>query len=72
MINRTVHAFLLFALEPAPNGHTLYWGIYVKPVSRLTPIYMALIDPFRRLLIYPQLIRRFETAWRERGKGTSS
>ena len=66
VINRTVHAFLLFALQSAAGGHTLYWGIYVKPVNRLTPLYMALIDPFRRHLIYPALIRRFEKAWRER------
>jgi hypothetical protein len=66
VINRTVHAFLLFALEPAAGGYTLYWGIYVKPVNRFTPVYMALIDPFRRQLIYPALVRRFETAWRER------
>ena len=70
VINRTVHAFLLFALEPAADGYTLYWGIYVKPVSRLTPFYMALIDPFRRLLIYPALIRRFEEAWRQKWERT--
>ena len=63
VINRTVHAFLLFALEPDANGHTLYWGIYVKSVNRFTPFYMALIDPFRRYLIYPALVRRFEKAW---------
>ena len=66
VINRTVHAFLLFALESAADGHTLYWGIYVKPVNRFTRFYMALIDPFRRHLIYPALVRRFENAWRER------
>ena len=66
VINRTVHAFLLFALESAGSEHTMYWGIYVKPVNRFTPFYMALIDPFRRHLIYPALIHRFETAWRER------
>ena len=69
VINRTVHAFLLFALEPAAGGHTLYWGIYVKPVNRFTPFYMALIDPFRRHLIYPALVRRFEKAWRKRWEG---
>ena len=37
VINRTVHAFLLFALESAGDEHTLYWGIYVKPVNRFTP-----------------------------------
>jgi len=58
VINRTVHSFLLFALEPHAGGHTLYWATYVKAVNRLTPVYMTLIDPFRRLLIYPALIRR--------------
>lgn len=63
VINRTVHSFLLFALVPSAGGHTLYWATYVKPVSRFTSFYMALIDPFRRLLIYPALIRRFEETW---------
>ena len=71
VINHTVHAFLLFALEPAPGGYTLYWGIYVKPVSRFTAFYMGLIDPFRRHLIYPRLIRRFEEVWLRRWEGTA-
>ena len=65
VINQTVHSFLLFALEPSEGGggYTLYWATYVKPVSWLTPFYLGLIDPFRRLLIYPAVIRRFEEAW---------
>jgi hypothetical protein len=67
VINQTVHSFLLFALEPSEGegegGYTLYWATYVKPVSWFTPFYMGLIDPFRRLLIYPAVIRRFEKAW---------
>ncbi len=70
VINRTVHAFLLFALEPTEDGYMLYWVIYVKPVNRLTPFYMALIDPFRRLVIYPSLIRRFEELWRRKWERT--
>ena len=66
IINRTVHALILFTLEPVQGGYTLYWGIYVKPVNRFTAFYMALIGPFRRHLIYPALIRRFEAAWRRR------
>ncbi len=69
VINRTVHAFLLFALEPAADGYTLYWAVYVKPVSRFTLSYMALIDPFRRLVIYPTLIRRLEEVWRREWAG---
>jgi hypothetical protein len=29
----------------------------VRSVKRFTPIYMALIDPFRRLVVYPSLLR---------------
>lgn len=63
VMNATVHAFSLMAMEPAPHGYTVYWAIYVKPVSWLTPVYMKLIDPFRRLFVYPSLIKRMEAAW---------
>ena len=61
--NATVHAFLALALTPSPGGYTLYMGIYVKPVSRLTTLYMALIDPFRRLIVYPALGRQIQQRW---------
>jgi len=60
--NATVHAFLALALTTSP-GYTLYLGIYVKPVSRFTALYMALIDPFRRLVIYPVLGRHIQQRW---------
>ena len=66
VINRTVHAFLSFAMEPAEDGYTVYWAIYVKPVSWLTQFYMALIDPFRRLLVYPAIIKHIEQTWSRR------
>jgi hypothetical protein len=61
--NATVHAFLALALTPSPGGYTLYMAIYVKPVSRLTTLYMALIDPFRRLVVYPALGRHAQQRW---------
>lgn len=61
--NATVHAFLVMALRPRPGGYRLYWAIYVKPVGRLTAVYMAVIDPFRRLIVYPVMIRRTQAAW---------
>ena len=61
--NATVHGFLVTTLEPAPGGYTLQLAIYVKPVSRLTPLYMAAIDPFRRFIIYPALIKQLEASW---------
>ena len=61
--NATVHAFVALALTPSPGGYTLYLAIYVKPVSRLTTLYMALIDPFRRLIVYPALGRQIQQRW---------
>ncbi len=61
--NATVHAFVALALTPSPRGYTLYLAIYVKPVSRLTTLYMALIDPFRRLVVYPALGRHAQQRW---------
>jgi hypothetical protein len=66
IINGTVHAFSLLALEPAADGYQVCWAIYVKKVNWLTPFYMALIDPFRHRLVYPLLIRQVEQAWAER------
>ena len=62
-INATVHAFSLMAMEPATDGYTVYWAIYVKKASWLTPIYMTLIDPFRRHIVYPAIIKKLERAW---------
>jgi hypothetical protein len=61
--NATVHAFLVMALRPRGDAYRLYWAIYVKPVGRLTRVYMAAIDPFRRFIIYPALIRQVQGAW---------
>jgi hypothetical protein len=61
--NATVHAFSCMTLRPTATGYLFYWAIYVKPVSRLTPIYMAMIEPFRRFVVYPALLRRLRYAW---------
>jgi Protein of unknown function (DUF2867) len=64
--NATVHAFLASVLTETPCGYRLYWAVYVQPVSRLTPLYMALIEPFRRCIVYPAIFRRIRRAWEER------
>jgi hypothetical protein len=66
MMNRTAHAFFCTALVPAEDGYRMYWAIYVKRTSWLTPVYMALIDPFRRVLVYPAIVRSVERAWSRR------
>ncbi len=61
--NSTVHAFSVFALVERSAGYRLYWGIYVRPVGRTTWWYMRLIDPFRRFIIYPAVLRTIRAAW---------
>ena len=64
--NAAVHALSLFALFPQPGGHRLTWGSHVRPVGRVTAWYMRLIDPFRRFLIYPAVLRTIRNAWERR------
>jgi hypothetical protein len=61
--NATVHAFSVLAFEPYASGYRLFWAIYVAPVNRLTVLYMALIDPFRRVLVYPAVLRHVHQSW---------
>jgi Protein of unknown function (DUF2867) len=63
LINRTAHAAALSALVETADGYRFYFGVYVRSVSRLTPVYMALIDPFRKLIVYPSLLRSVRAAW---------
>lgn len=64
--NATVHGFLDVALVDAAGGYRLYWGVYVKPVSRWTRAYMTGIEPFRRFVVYPVLLRRIRRGWQAR------
>ena len=68
--NATVHAFLAVALTDTAAGYRLYWAVYVAPTSWLTPLYMAVIEPFRRFIVYPSLLRRVRSSWIARYGGT--
>jgi hypothetical protein len=61
--NATVHAFSCMALWPAASGYRFHWAVYVRPVSLVTPFYMCLIDPFRRFVVYPTILRRLRSSW---------
>ena len=63
LINPTAHAAALSSLVETGNGYRFYFGVYVRSVSRFTPIYMALIDPFRKLVVYPSLLRTVRAKW---------
>ena len=71
--NATVHAFLSLSIRQTSSGYLAYVGVFVQPVHRFTRLYMAAIAPFRRLIVYPAVIRRMQSAWTERyGRGTVS
>ncbi len=63
IVNRTAHAAALSALVETANAYRFYFGVYVRNVSRFTPVYMALIDPFRKLIVYPSLLRSVRVNW---------
>jgi len=65
VVNRTVHAGALSALVETTSAYRYYFGVYVCNVSRLTPVYMALIDPFRKLIVYPSILRMIRKRWNE-------
>jgi hypothetical protein len=64
--NATVHAFLSLSIRPTADGYLAYLAIYVQPVHRLTKLYMRAIAPFRRVIVYPAIVRKMQTAWAER------
>jgi len=67
--NATVHAFVSLSIRPTPGGYLVYAGVFVRPVHRFTGLYMRAIAPFRRLVVYPAVIRKVQSAWAERYRG---
>jgi hypothetical protein len=65
LINRTAHAAALSALVETANAYRFYFGVYVQNVGRFTPVYMALVDPFRKLIVYPSLLRSVRSSWNQ-------
>jgi hypothetical protein len=63
--NATVHAFFAQALVRREGGYRLYLGVYVKPIARFTRLYMAAIEPFRRFVVYPAILRKLRARWIE-------
>jgi Protein of unknown function (DUF2867) len=65
VINRTVHAALLTALVETAHGYRFYFAVYVRELSWLSRAYMRLIDPFRRWLVYPAILKQIQREWVE-------
>ena len=66
--NRTMHGVLHLGWVPDQAGGCRgQMAVLVKPNGPLGAFYMAAIRPFRRLIVYPALIRQVEQAWRAGG-----
>jgi hypothetical protein len=63
IMNRTAHAALLSALAETPQGYRFYFAVYVCELGWVTRAYMALIDPFRRWLVYPAILKQVRRNW---------
>ena len=61
--NRTVHGAALSALVERADGYRFYFAVYVRRTTWITPLYMGLIDPFRRWIIYPALLKKIRATW---------
>jgi len=61
--NRTVHGAALSALAERADGYRFYFAVYVRRTTWITPLYMGLIDPFRRWIIYPALLKKIRATW---------
>ena len=62
--NRTVHGVLHLAwVDRGAGRHQAQMAVYVKPRGAFGRSYMALIKPFRHLVVYPALMRQFERTW---------
>ena len=61
--NRTVHAAALSALAERADSYRFYFAVYVRQSRWITPFYMGLIDPFRKWIIYPAMLKTIRAIW---------
>jgi hypothetical protein len=67
MSNRTVHGVMHLAWVAQGGGrYQAQMAVYVKPRGLFGKGYMALIKPFRYLIVYPALTRQTERMWDSR------
>jgi hypothetical protein len=65
LANQTVHGVLhLGWVQDGAGAYRGQMAVLVKPNGRLGDLYLAAIAPFRHLVVYPQMLRELERAWR--------
>lgn len=67
--NRTMRGVMHIGWVPGPTGDFHgQMAVLVKPNGLLGSAYMAAIRPFRRLVVYPALMRQIGRRWQLRGQ----
>jgi hypothetical protein len=62
--NKTMHGVMHLAwVDQGEGRYEGQMAVYVKPRGWFGERYMALIKPFRYLIVYPALMRRIERVW---------
>jgi hypothetical protein len=70
--NRTVHGVMHVGLvADGTGGHRAQLAVLVKPNGLFGTAYMAAIRPFRRLIVYPAMMRQIEREWHAHGDGST-
>ncbi len=70
IVNRTVHGIMhLGWVQDGTGGYRGQMAVLVKPNGLLGAAYMAAISPFRRLIVYPPLLRQIGRDWRAHAGG---
>jgi hypothetical protein len=65
--NRTVHALMHIGWVAVPTGgHRGQMAVLVKPNGLIGTTYLAGIKPFRRIIVYPSLMRSIGREWHGR------
>lgn len=64
--NQTVHGVCHLGWVPTEGDeYELRMAVLVKPNGRLGRLYLAAIKPFRYLVVYPAMTRKWERVWRD-------
>ena len=63
--NATVHAGLHLSKVPNGKNYKVLMAVYVQPKGILGKFYMALIKPFRLVIVYPAMMRIVGVHWAE-------
>jgi hypothetical protein len=76
IINHTVHCFWAMATERTADGYVLWLAVYVRKLNWFTPVYMAVISPMLKWIIYPAMLKGVRGRWEKvfpsgKGKGAA-